>query len=132
MHQPFIILVTGSPTASQAHLSAIRFAKALLASGHTIASIFFYQDAVLFANRFTLKPQDEAQLQDQWIQISQENDIELQVCVAAGNRRGVINEEEASQHQLDVFSIHSSFQVLGLGQLASALGQSNLKLIQFK
>lgn len=132
MHQPFIILVTGSPTASQAHLSAIRFANASLESGHKIASIFFYQDAVQVANRFTLKPQDEAQLQEQWIKLSQENEIELQVCVAAGNRRGIINGEEASQHQLDSSSIHSSFQVLGLGQLASALGQSDLKLVQFK
>ncbi len=128
----FLVLVTGSPTHSQAHLSAIRFVSAALAKGNKISQIFFYQDAVHVANKMILKPQDEAQLMAQWKAISNKHNIELQVCVAAANRRGVINEEEASINNIDSTSIDSDFKILGLGQLASRLNDVSTKLIQFK
>ena len=131
----YSILVTGSPTKSQAHLSAIRFINTSIALGHKITSVFFYQEAVHVANRLTLKPGDEFQLTEEWAKLSKKNDFELQVCVAASNRRAVISEEEAQQNHLTETSLHSAFTVLGLGQLAVALSQSietNKRHIQFK
>jgi tRNA 2-thiouridine synthesizing protein D len=131
----YAILVSGSPTQSQAHLSAIRFIRASIALGHKIQSVFFYQEAVLVANRLILKPSDEYQLTNEWTKLAKINNFELQVCVAASNRRGIISLEEAEQHQITEANLHSEFTVLGLGQLAAALSKSNddkHRYIQFK
>ena len=130
--QSFLVLVTGNPTTSQAHLSAIRFIKAAIVAGHKISSIFFYQDAVNVANRFVLKPSDEAQLSQEWQTLSSQHNIELQVCVAAANRRGVVDQAEAEQNAIDSHSIVDTFKVLGLGQLAAAFSDPTQKLVQFK
>ncbi|WP_196137532.1 sulfurtransferase complex subunit TusD [Aliikangiella sp. G2MR2-5] len=128
----FTLLVTGSPTNSQAHLSAIRFAKAALAAGQKIANIFFYQEAVLVASEFIIKPDDEAQLTEEWEELCNKNGIELQVCIAAGNRRGIIEQEEANLKGKSGASIRPGFKVLGLGQFAAALSSGENKLVHFK
>ncbi|MCW8876990.1 MAG: sulfurtransferase complex subunit TusD [Kangiellaceae bacterium] len=132
MSTKFSLLVTGSPTESQAHLSAIRFAKSVLSGGHTLSNVFFYQDAVNVANRFTLKPEDEAQLKEDWKAVAAQAQCELQLCVAAGNRRGIINHEEASQNGMDTNSIDDEFVVVGLGQLAANLAKNGQQFIHFK
>ena len=126
------ILVTGSPTNSQAHLSALRFANAAVQNNHLIKSIFFYQDAVNVANRYIIKPSDEAQLSEQWAKLAKKHEFELQVCVAAANRRGILSNEEAQLNQLEQHSLHPAFSILGLGQLAAALSDPNTKIVQFK
>ncbi len=126
------ILVTGSPSQSQAHLSALRFIRAALKAQQVIKSVFFYQDGVLVANSYTCKPSDELNLIEEWTALSEAHNFELQVCVAASNRRGVINQTEAQLNQINGESLHQSFQVLGLGQLAAAMSAPHSQLIQFK
>ncbi|TQV76633.1 sulfurtransferase complex subunit TusD [Aliikangiella marina] len=128
----FTLLVTGSHSQSQAHHSAIRFIRAVIESGNEISSVFFYQEAVTIANRYLCIPQDETQLTDQWVKLAEAHNFELQVCVAASNRRGVINEEEAKMNGKVGDSIDSAFAVLGLGQLAAAMSNSSSRLIHFK
>lgn len=128
----FIVLVTGSPNSSQAHLSALRFVKAALIKKQQIGSIFFYQEAVSVANKYICKPSDETDLLNEWEKISRDNNIELQVCIAAANRRGVLSGEEATQNQIEGNSLHPAFSILGLGQLAAALCNKDNKLIHFK
>ena len=132
MSTKFSLLVTGSPTESQAHLSAIRFAQSALSGGHAITNVFFYQEAVNVANRATLKPEDEAQLKEEWKAIANKAQCELQLCVAAGNRRGIINQDEASQNGMDTYSIDDEFVVVGLGQLAANLAKTEQRFIHFK
>ncbi len=132
MPSQFVVLVTGSPNCSQAHLTAQKFVEQALRSGHRIDSIFFYQEAVIIANRFVIKPDDEAQLAARWQKLAEKENIELQVCIAAANRRGVISQEEALQHSLDHYSLNPAFNILGLGQLAASLTRSDIKLVQFK
>ena len=132
MSTSFTVLVTGSPTHSQAHLSAIRFIEAAAVRENIINNVFFYQDAVVVANRFLCPPQDETQLTDKWAELAKDNGFELQVCVAASNRRGVISEEESRLNGLSDDSLHPSFSVLGLGQLAASMSKTENKLIHFK
>ena len=135
MSVSYSILVTGSPTKSQAHLSAIRFINAALKLGHQIKSVFFYQDAVHVANKFNIKPDDELQLTQEWIALSNQFQFELQVCVAASNRRAVISKEEAVQNKFESSSLAEGYTVLGLGQLAASLSKptdSSFKQIHFK
>lgn len=126
MSQPFCILITGSPTNSQAHLSALRFSHALVEQNHKIFSIFFYQEAVHIANQFIHKPSDEAQLSQEWANLANQNQIELQVCVSACERRGIIQQQTNEQN------LHPAFSIVGLSQLAVAMNSSNIKLVHFK
>jgi len=136
MSVSFCLLVTGSPTQSQAHLSALEFVAATVKRGYKIHSVFFYQEAVAVANRFVLKPDDEAQLGKRWLTLSHSYQFELQICVAAGNRRGVLSQEEAANLDdsaiTQIASILPQFQVVGLGQLAATLNEPRVRLVQFK
>ena len=132
MSTSFTILVSDSATQSQPHLSALRFITAALAQGHQITNVFFYQEAVYVANRFLCTPEDELQLTDAWVALSQQNQFELQVCVAASNRRGVVSDDEAATHGLEENSLHPSFSVLGLGQLAAVMSNQSNRMVHFK
>lgn len=132
-HATFSILVSGSPTQSQAHLSAIRFINAATQMSHSIEQVFFYQEAVLVANRYIQKPGDELQLTQQWVTLSQQHQFELQVCIAASGRRGIISKENvknmsmANNRTPDQMggNLSPGFSLVGLGQLAAALSRRN-------
>lgn len=135
MQRSFSILVTASPTQSQGHLSAIRFIDAAVKLGHVVDSVFFYQEATAVANGLVIKPDDELQLTQKWIDLAKSNRFELQVCVAASNRRGIISPEEAAQNGLNQHNLNSEFTVTGLGQLAVMLAssaKSGHQHVQFK
>lgn len=128
----FTLLITASPQKSQAHLTALKFANTLTEQNTPIRSIFFYQDAVLVADNYAMPPSDEPQLAELWTSFAKQNDIELQTCVAACLRRGVIDEHEANENQLGSANLNSGFSIVGLGQFAAALSESNSKLVHFK
>jgi tRNA 2-thiouridine synthesizing protein D len=140
MSAQFSLLVTGSPTQSQAHLSALRFINAAIAMGHTVKQVFFYEDAVYVANQMVSKPKDELQLTQQWQDLAQQHQFELQVCVAAGNRRGILSPDEAQNLGFKHNNLASGFTVLGLAQLAASLSsiwqnqseQKPLRFVHFK
>jgi tRNA 2-thiouridine synthesizing protein D len=132
MSQEFVILVSASPLKTQAHLTAIRFIQELVKKEITVRSVFFYQEAVLVASRFNSPPSDEPQVANQWKQLSDIHAIELQTCVAASFRRGILDTQEAKQQNFESHNLHESFKITGLGQLAAAMSDSNVKLIHFK
>lgn len=132
MSQQFCILVTASPLKTQAHLTAIRFIRELTQQKSSIRSVFFYQDAVLVANRFSAPPSDEPQLCHEWQAIAENLGIELQTCVAASYRRGVIDRHQANELAFETSNLHDQFKITGLGQLAAAMSDTKVKLIHFK
>jgi len=132
MSQEFVILISAAPVKAQVHLTAIRFIEQLVKQQVAIRSIFFYQDAVQVANRFCCPPSDEPQLVEKWHSISHNNQLELQTCVAASYRRGIIDTHQAEELSLEIDNLHPSFKMTGLGQLAAAMSDSKVKLIHFK
>jgi len=132
MTHEFTILVSASPLNTQSHLTAMRFIEELLQQNLTIRSIFFYQDAVLVANKLSSPPSDEPQIRSLWQNLSESHDLELQTCVAASYRRGIIDKHEANERALEHFNLHDSFKMTGLGQLAAAMSSPQVKLVQFK
>jgi len=132
MTQEFTILVSASPLKTQSHLTSMRFIQELIQQNISIRSVFFYQDAVLVANEFYNPPSDEPQIREQWQHLSRSHDLDLQTCVAASFRRGIIDEHEAKQRGLNSFNLHPSFKISGLGQLAAAMSDPNVKLVHFK
>lgn len=125
----FGIVVNEGPYTHQASDSAYRFAKAALAKGHEIFRVFFYHDGVNNGTRLTVPPQDDRNLQALWSELAEQHKLDLVVCVAAAQRRGVLDESEAKRHGKDADNIAPGFRISGLGQLIEAGIQSDRLVI---
>lgn len=126
----FSINVLAPPYSSQASYSAYRFCEALLAQGHSLHRIFFYQDGIYNATRLAAPPQDELDLYSEWQHLAKEHGIELVVCIAAALRRGLLDQEESIRYQKDTSNLAEGFTLGGLGQLIEAAASSD-RLVTF-
>ena len=72
----FALFITGSPTASQAPLSAYRFATALLDQGHELSRVFLHGDGVLLAAETAVYPSDEENIHHLWRQLIGEHKLD--------------------------------------------------------
>ncbi|ERS89995.1 MULTISPECIES: sulfurtransferase complex subunit TusD [unclassified Halomonas] len=126
----YAILLLAAPYSHQASHSALRFARALLARGHTLEGVFFYHDGVHNAARLAAPPQDEPHLVDGWAALGEAHGVPLQVCIAAALRRGLLDEREARRHGKQSASVEAPFELTGLGQLVD-LGLRCDRLITF-
>ena len=120
MPTSFCLVVHGGPFSSEASYSALNFARACLASGHTVHRVFFYQDGINNGNALLSPPQDEHNTHEAWHRLGQEHDLDLVVCIAAAARRGVINQQESQRHNKIAHNLPDGFTLSGLGQLVEA------------
>ncbi|WP_435955585.1 sulfurtransferase complex subunit TusD [Dryocola sp. BD626] len=116
----FAMMVTGPAYGTQQASSALQFARAVIAEGHTLSSVFFYREGVLNANALTMPANDEVDVVRAWQQLHDQHGVELHICVAAALRRGVVDEVEAKQHALSSSNLQAGFTLSGLGALAEA------------
>ncbi|HHQ4676553.1 TPA: sulfurtransferase complex subunit TusD [Aeromonas veronii] len=130
MSLSFAILVTGPAYGTQSASTAYRFARTLLAQGHTLSHLFFYQDGVCNGNGLHLPASDETDLVRLWRELAEEQGIRIDVCVAAAMRRGVLDEQEAKGAGQTHFNLQAPFCLSGLGQLAEAALTAE-RLVQF-
>ena len=114
------VVVNEGPYTHQASDSAYQFTKAALEKGHEIYRVFFYNDGVNNGTRLTVPPQDERNIQENWTELGQSHGLDLVVCVAAAQRRGILDESEAKRHGKDADNIAPGFRISGLGQLIDA------------
>ncbi len=126
----FAILVNEGPYTHQASDSAYQFAKAALAKGHELFRVFFYHDGVNNASRLTVPPQDDRHIVNRWSALAQEHGIDLVVCIAAAQRRGMLDENEMKRQGKDANNIAPGFRISGLGQLVEAGIQAD-RLVTF-
>lgn len=108
----------------------LRFAQAVLAGGHEIVRLFFYQDGVHNASSNIVTPQDEQDLASQWRQFVTDNHLDGVVCIAAALRRGVLDEAEATRYDRGAANLDAPWELSGLGQLHDA-AQAADRLICF-
>ncbi|WP_295798256.1 sulfurtransferase complex subunit TusD [uncultured Microbulbifer sp.] len=116
----FTLVVYGAPHASEGAASALRFARALLEAGHSLYRVFFYGDGVHNGSALAAPPQDEQDLLGQWQRLQQAHNLDLVVCIAAAQRRGLLSESEASRLEKSAANLATGFTLAGLGQLAEA------------
>jgi len=116
----FAILVNEGPYQHQAADSAYQFAKAALEKGHEIFRIFFYHDGVNNATRLTIPPQDDRNVVERWTKLAQDHNLDLVVCIAAAQRRGLLDANEAKRNGKTADNIAAGFPISGLGQLIEA------------
>ena len=112
----YVIQVNEGPYQHQSADSAYHFIKAALGKGHEIYRVFFYHDGVDNANT--------------WSDLASKNDLDLVVCVAAAQRRGIVDEGEQERNGKDGNNIAPGFRISGLGQLIEGGIQSD-RLVVF-
>ena len=126
----FAIQINEGPSQHQASDSAYLFTKSALEKGHEIFRVFFYHDGVGNSTRLTSPPQDDRHIVNRWAELGEKYDLDLVVCVAAAQRRGIVDDGEAGRNGKDATNIHPKFRISGLGQLIEAAIQSE-RLVVF-
>ena len=114
------VLVNEGPYQHQSADTAIQFTKAALERGHEIFRVFFYHDGVNNGTRFAVPPQDDRNITEQWTALAKEHDLDLVICIAAAQRRGILDENEAKRQGKDGHNMADGFRISGLGQLIEA------------
>ena len=124
------IQVNEGPYQHQASDSAYNFTAAALEKGHEIFRVFFYHDGVNNGTRLTTPPQDDRNIVERWSALAEKHELDLVVCVAAAQRRGIVDEGEAQRNGKDATNIAPGFRISGLGQLVEGAIQSE-RLVVF-
>ena len=117
----FALLVTAAPFSQQGSHTALRFARAAVASGHTIERVFFFRDGVHNASQFSVTPQDENNVPLEWQQFCHNETIDAVVCVSAALKRGIVDSREQTRHTLTANNLAPGMVIAGLGQLVDML-----------
>ena len=128
----FAILVNEGPYTHQASDTAYQFTKAAIERGHEIYRVFFYHDGVNNGTRLTVPPQDDRNIQKNWSEWAAAHKLDLVVCIAAAQRRGILDEGEAKRHGKGegAANIAPGFRISGLGQLIE-MGIESDRLVVF-
>ncbi len=76
--------------------------------------------ALITAHGLACRRQDDRNLQKLWTELAEAHQLDMVVCVAAAQRRGILDADEAKRHGKDVSNIAPGFRISGLGQLIEA------------
>jgi len=126
----YTLLVNGPVYGTQSARSAYLFAKEVVAQGHKLTSVFFYQDGVENGSNLTVPANDEFDLVKAWQELAQAHNTKLETCVAAALRRGVVSQAESTQHALSASNLAEGFEQTGLGSLAESMLTQD-RVVQF-
>ena len=116
----FAIQVNEGPYTHQASDSAYLFTRTALEKGHEIFRVFFYHDGVNNGTNLTTPPQDDRNVINRWSELAAKHNLDLVVCVAAAQRRGIVDEGEMKRNGKSAQNIADGFRISGLGQLIEA------------
>ena len=114
--QSYTLVITGAPYSSQAPQTALLFARAALAAGHTLDRIFLYGDGVHLASALSAPPSDETHWPVEWAKFLKENAIPGFACIASALRRGLVNDAEQKRYELPASNLLDPFIIAGLGE----------------
>ena len=124
------IQVSEGPYNHEASVTALNYVKAAVEAGHEIFRVFFYHDGVNNGTNLASPPQDDINIQKTWSELAAAHDIDLVVCVAAAQRRGIVDQGEMERNGKDAMNIMDGFRISGLGQLIEA-GIESDRLVVF-
>ena len=119
----YVLAVKQGIYGTQGAYLAYQFAQTLLAQGHQIEQIFFFQQGVTVGNAFVNPANDEFHLQKAWQQLSQQFSIPLHLCIAAAQRRGVVEPLSSTNKQQN--NLAEGFILAGLGEFNKAVLQTD-------
>lgn len=125
----FAVVVNEGPYQHQAASTAYHFTRSALEKGHRVVQVFFYHDGVNNGTCLTAPPQDEPHIVNQWADLGRQHDLDLVICVAAAQRRGVMDARESARHELPAANLAAGFRIAGLGQLIDASIEADRLLV---
>lgn len=114
----YVLAVKSPVYGTQGAYLAYQFAEALIEKGHSIKQVFFFQEGVSNGNAFVYPASDEVNLQRYWQVFSDKYDVPLCLCVAASQRRGIVNEMTAENGKSR--NLAEGFMITGLGEFMAA------------
>lgn len=123
------IQVSEGPYTHEASISALNYVKAAVEAGHEIFRVFFYHDGVNNGTRYTSPPKDDRDIVNSWSKLAKDHNIDLVVCVAAAQRRGIVDAGEQKRNGKDGNNIADGFRISGLGQLIEACIQCDRMVV---
>ncbi|MBT4518924.1 MAG: sulfurtransferase complex subunit TusD [Halieaceae bacterium] len=126
----YSLLVLSPPHSGQGASTAVQFARAAISRGHSIHRVFFLDQGTYNACAAQVTPQDESDTLQQWVDLAQESNVELVLCIASALQRGLIDSTEARRYDKQAATIHPAFVISGLGQLVDASAASE-RMITF-
>ena len=77
--------------------------------------MFFYHDGVNNGTRLTVPPQDDRNIVKRWSELAAQHKLDLVVCIAAAQRRGLMDAAEAKRNGKDADNLAPGFRISGLG-----------------
>jgi tRNA 2-thiouridine synthesizing protein D len=125
----FTIQINTGPYTHQASDTAYQFTRAALQAGYSIHRIFFYHDGVNNSSMFSVPPRDDRNIQQLWSTLAEQYSLDMVVCVAAAQRRGILDQKEAERYGKPAANIAPNFTISGLGQLIEAAVVSDRLLV---
>ena len=126
----FTVAVHGAPYASFASHHALGFCESLLQQGHQLSRVFFYHEGVLTGLNSRVVPQDELDVVQRWLDLTEQYNFELAICIANALKRGVLNESEQKRYNKPAATLLSEYELVGMGQLIDAIAHSD-RYIEF-
>lgn len=115
----YVLAIRSTVYGTQGAFLAYRFAEAVLAKGHIVTQVFFFQDGVTNGNSLVDCPSDEFDLVENWKKLAQLHRLPLHLCISAAARRGVVEKNLAE-----------GFVLAGLGEFSKAVLEAD-RLITF-
>lgn len=123
--QNYSLVITGAPYSSQAPQTALLFARAAIAAGHTLDRVFLYGDGVHLASSLSAPPSDETHWANEWANFLKDNAIPGVACIASALRRGLIDESEQKRYELPASNLLAPFIIAGLGEWVESTMESS-------
>ena len=111
----YVIIINNSPLNSQASLTAYHFAETTIQKKHQLLSVFFYQQGAYHGLTHTVLQQDETDVSQLWVTLTNSHYCPLHICSAAALRRGIIDTTAAKHYQLPI-SMNKNFQAISLNE----------------
>jgi tRNA 2-thiouridine synthesizing protein D len=121
----FAVLINEGPYTHQASDTAYHFTKAALEKGHNVVRVFFYHDGVLNATDLATPPRDDRDVTKRWSALAQQYQLDLVACIAAAQKRGILDDDTVRRRGLDDDHIAPRFRISGLGQWIEATIQAD-------
>ena len=116
----FALLINSAPHSAQAD-AAFRFARTAVEQGHRIIRVFFHGEGIYHALPPPPTGGNDVPLTTRWSELAHTASVDLVLCSAAAERRGVWNEDSGRP-------VAAGFRVGGLGQWVDACLQAERTL----
>lgn len=126
----FGLIICTPPHTDEMSYLAWQFARTVIAGGHQLKRVFFYEDGVYHANCCLAPASDEVDLHQAWIELARLHTLTLEVCTGASSRRGILAPEEAHIRGVSP-NLSPTFTLSGAGQLAE-IALTCDRVVQFK